>query len=56
MKIGDIVSFQQENFFEGAVQLRWLTDRPSQARQAAEAFVFHGPRYHSAAEAETDGI
>ena len=56
MKIGDIVSFQQENFFEGAVQLRWLTDRPSQARQAAEAFVFHGPRYHAAAEAETDGI
>lgn len=56
MKIGDLVSFHNENFFEGAVQLRWVTDRPEQAKQAANAFVFHGPRYHGAADAETDGI
>ncbi|MEB4593564.1 hypothetical protein VSS37_21480 [Candidatus Thiothrix sp. Deng01] len=56
MKIGDLVSFHSENFFEGAVQLRWVTERPEQAKQAANAFVFHGPRYHGAADAETDGI
>ena len=56
MKIGDLVSFHSENFFEGAVQLRWVTDRPEQAKQAANAFVFHGPRYHGATDAETDGI
>ena len=56
MKIGDLVSFHSENFFEGAVQLRWVSDRPEQAKQAANAFVFHGPRYHGAADAETDGI
>ena len=56
MKIGDLVSFHSENFFEGAVQLRWVTDRPEQAKQAANAFVFHGPHYHGAADAEADGI
>lgn len=56
MKIGDLVSFQQENFFEGAVQLRWLTERPEQAQLAANAFVFHGPHYHGAANAEAEGI
>lgn len=56
MKIGDLVSFHSENFFEGAVQLRWVTERPEQAKQAANAFVFHGPRYHGAADADADGI
>ena len=32
------------------------TKRVSQAEQAAKAFVFHGPRYHGAGEAESDGI
>jgi hypothetical protein len=56
MKIGELVSFHKENFFEGAVQLRWIEDRPSQAQSAAEAFVFHGPRYHGAGDAESEGI
>jgi hypothetical protein len=56
MKRGDLVSFQQEEFFEGAVQLRWLTERPEQAQLAANAFVFHGPHYHGAANAEAEGI
>ena len=46
MKIGNIVKFQSENFFEGAVQLRWTYDRPEHAKHAAKSFVFHGPRYH----------
>ena len=56
MKISDLVSFHNENFFEGAVQLRWLAERPEQAKQAANAFVFHGPHYHGAASAEVDGF
>jgi|GEM_PF-1047894 len=56
MKVGEIVNFQSENFFEGAVQLRWANDRPEQAKNAAEAFIFHGPKYHAANEAESDGI
>ncbi len=56
MKVEAIVSFYKELFFEGAVQLRWLTERPEQAKQAAEAFVFHGPRYHGAGDAESEGI
>ena len=56
MKIGDLVHFHDERFFEGAVQLRWAQEREAQAQQAAGAFVFHGPRYHGASEAEQEGI
>lgn len=56
MKIGDLVHFHDERFFEGAVQLRWAQERETQAQQAARAFVFHGPRYHGASEAEPEGI
>lgn len=56
MKVGELVSFHTEHFFEGAVQLRWVDERPAQAEKAAEAFVFHGPRYHGAGDAESDGI
>ncbi len=56
MKVGELVSFHTEHFFEGAVQLRWVDERPTQAEKAAEAFVFHGPRYHGAGDAESDGI
>ena len=56
MKLNELVSFHQENFFEGAVQLRWVTERPELANQAAEAFVFHGPQYHGAGKAEEEGI
>ncbi|WP_020160014.1 hypothetical protein [Methylobacter marinus] len=56
MKVGELVSFNSEFFFEGAVQLRWIDERPAQAQNAAEAFVFHGPRYHGASDAESEGI
>ena len=56
MNIKQIVRFHDENFFEGAVQLGWVQKRISQAEQAAKAFVFHGPRYHGAGAAESDGI
>jgi hypothetical protein len=55
-KIGDLVSFQNERFFEGAVQLRWTVERPDQADYAARTFVFHGPGYHGAGTAEEEGF
>ena len=56
MKIGQVIHFHDERFFEGAVQLSWVQRRVDQASRAAEAFVFHGPRYHGAGEAEREGI
>lgn len=56
MKIGNLIRFHDERFFDGAVQLRWVETQPEKARQAAQAFVFHGPRYHGANAAENDGI
>ncbi len=46
MRIGDVVQFQEQRFFNGAVQLGWVCSRPQLAEDAARAFVFHGPRYH----------
>jgi hypothetical protein len=56
MKIGSMVRFNDDYFFEGAVQLTWFEKKQEQARKAAEAFVFHGPKYHGASSAEADGI
>ena len=56
MEIGKLIRFQEERFFEGAVQLRWLQTQEEKALQAAQAFVFHGPRYHGASSAENEGI
>ncbi len=56
MNIGKLVHFHDEHFFDGAVQLGWLQRRIDQTRLAASAFVFHGPRYHGAADAEREGV
>lgn len=56
MKIGKLIHFYDERFFEGAVQLRWVETQEEKTRRAAEAFVFHGPRYHGANAAEDEGI
>lgn len=56
MNIGQIIHFHDALFFDGAVQLGWLQGRTTQAQHAAEAFVFHGPRYHGAAQADKEGI
>ena len=49
---GDIVRFQDERLFEGAVNLDWISDNPERAEQAAAAFVFHGPTYHGVTQEE----
>lgn len=50
--LGDLVRFQDERLFEGAVNLDWLNDNPKRADQAASAFVFHGPTYHGVTQEE----
>ena len=54
--LANLVQFQEDRFFQGAVQLRWATERMELADQAAQAFVFHGPRYHAAGDAASVGI
>tara|TARA_R110001583_G_scaffold154593_2_gene306296 strand:+ start:2060 stop:6532 length:4473 start_codon:yes stop_codon:yes gene_type:complete len=56
MKIKDIVSFHDDRFFEGAVQLGWAQKRRGQAKLAAESFVFHGPKYHGAEVSTNDSL
>jgi len=56
MEIGQVIRFEDERFFDGAVQLGWVERRPERALEAAAAFVFHGPRYHGGAAAQQDGI
>lgn len=56
MLLGDLVSFKSDRFFEGAVQLRWVEERKEKAADAAEHFVFHGPRYHGVSQDESDGV
>ncbi|MEA3642423.1 MAG: hypothetical protein VBE63_21125 [Lamprobacter sp.] len=53
MKIGEVVQFQQQQFFNGAVQLGWVQAKPDLAAEVARSFVFHGPRYHGGGE---DGL
>jgi len=43
-RIGEILHFREDLFFEGAVQLDWFYD-VEKGPPAANAFVFHGPTY-----------
>lgn len=56
MLLGDLVGFKSELFFEGAVQLRWVDEKPEKAADAAENFVFHGPSYHGVGQEDADVI
>ena len=44
MKIGDIVAFRKDLYFEGAVQADWFYS-PEKSAKVAENFVFHGKDY-----------
>jgi hypothetical protein len=56
MKVGEVVRFQEERFFDGAVQLGWVQQQRALAAEVAQAFVFHGPRYHGADAAEQQDL
>lgn len=44
MKLGDILTFRSDLYFEGAVQADWFY-RKDKAAKVAENFVFHGKKY-----------
>lgn len=44
MRIGDIINFRKDLYFEGAVQADWFY-APEKSAKVAENFVFHGKDY-----------
>ncbi len=54
MRLGDIIEFRKDLYFEGAVQADWFYDR-QKAAKVAENFVFHGKNYYGV-EAKKDSI
>ena len=54
MRLGDIITFRKDLYFEGAVQADWFYDR-EKAAMVAENFVFHGKNYFGV-EAKKDSI
>ena len=52
LRLKDIVKFQSDRLFQGAVSIDWfLTDKEKRER-AALSFVFHGPQYHGVTQAD----
>lgn len=54
MKLGEVLEFRKDLYFEGAVQADWFYD-PEKASKVAENFVFHGKNYYGV-EAKRDSI
>ena len=54
MRLGEIISFRKDLYFEGAVQADWFYDH-DKAAKVAENFVFHGKDYFGV-EAKKDSI
>lgn len=44
MRIGEIIGFREDLFFEGAVQIDWFYNKEKSA-MVADSFVFHGSEY-----------
>ena len=45
MKLGEVVEFRKDLYFEGAVQADWFYNT-EKANIVAENFVFHGKEYY----------
>lgn len=45
MKLGDILEFRKDLYFDGAVQADWFY-HPEKSKLVAESFVFHGRQYY----------
>jgi hypothetical protein len=44
VRLRDIITFREDLFFEGAVQIDWFY-QPDKAAKVSESFVFHGKEY-----------
>ncbi len=45
MKLGEVIEFRKDLFFEGAVQADWFYN-PEKSSRVAENFAFHGKEYY----------
>ena len=45
MQIRDILKFNKDKYFGGAVQANWFYDA-DKVSAIADSYVFHGPKYH----------
>lgn len=51
MQIRDILKFNRDKYFGGAVQANWFYDA-DRVRAIADSYVFHGPKYHGVNQRE----
>ena len=54
MRLGEVIEFRKDLYFEGAVQADWFYE-PQKAAKVAENFVFHGKNYFGV-DAKKDSI
>lgn len=45
MIVRDIVNFNRDNYYNGAVQMEWFYDE-KKVGKIAKSYVFHGPKYY----------
>lgn len=51
MKVKELVRFNKEAFFNGAVQMEWFYDT-ARVKDVAESYVFHGPKYYGVSDTD----
>ncbi len=51
MLVNDLVKFNRENFYNGAVQTEWFYDE-SKVAGISGSYVFHGPKYYGVSDAD----
>lgn len=51
MQIRDILKFNKDKYFGGAVQANWFYDA-DKVSAIADSYVFHGPKYHGVSQQE----
>lgn len=49
MLVKDLVRFNRENYYNGAVQTDWFYDK-SKVKNIAQSYVFHGPKYYGVSD------
>ncbi len=52
LRLQDIVNFQSDRLFQGAVSIDWFLTDIQKRKKAAQSFVFHGPQYHGVTQAD----
>ena len=52
LHLRDIVKFQSDRLFQGAVSIDWFLTDKEKRELAALSFVFHGPQYHGVTQAD----